>query len=539
MNQSLACGFCGRAYLRSDVLRRHFQICKQKGSVPAPTPAKPGRRRTACNACVEARLFCDGESACETCLQKGLDCSFTHMQEQSSGSGSPRKIPTIESSQSDRIAGPAKMAIPFLLHYADTGNEPEPGSLRLLAQCGTGDCAVNHDSHGVNMFAETWESLFNSFINPSTLSPSCGIQPSPTDRFGSELLESTSTRLLSLLTNSDRGPPDRVRPDLDRAEELFTPRNIGNFLEALLDNPFNAHFFHTASFNPNTASVNLLLTMVLLGATYITSHNASDLAQYSEIAESLIFDDPEFQTLVHGRNSSPPDERRILEMLQAALFAIIRRLRVQRFPAVITIIRTLNLTDITNDLIPYSSTWESYLLREGLVRVMTGIHLFNYYCIMFYRHPTQLRITEMTFEIPQRDDLYHARNATEWEQLSTMDSGTRDPMRLRTVIRDYMSAGNNHPDEGCYPKTPLGLFVVLSALHCVLFELLALHAVMNDAPGFIIHAVEYWWVAKALIQHPSAALVQGTESCNSRHGFRRLVERLGPAGLVRACPHAG
>ncbi|RAK98768.1 Zn(II)2Cys6 transcription factor domain-containing protein [Aspergillus ibericus CBS 121593] len=553
----------------SDVLRRHFQTCKQKGDCPAPGQAEPGRRRTACNACVEARLFCDGEYPCETCLHRGIHCSFTHIQEPSGPV--TRTRPTVGSPQSDRIPGPAKMAIPFLLHYADTGSDSELGSLRLLAQCGSGNCTIDHQSNDENMF-ETWESLFNSFINPSTLGPSCGIPAGPTDRFSSELLENTSTRLLSLLASSDRSPPDRDPPDLHKAEQLLSPRNIGNALEALLDNPFNAHFFHAASFHLNTASPRLILTMVLLGATYITPQNTTDLAQYSEVAEHLIFDDPEFQVLVHGQNHLP--EHRILEILQSALYAMylqtnhdnptsIRRLRMQRFPAVITAIRTLNLTTITNDSAPSSSTWESHLLQEGLVRVMAGIHLFNYYCIMFYRHPTQLRITETTFEIPQRDDLFHARDAAEWERLYPMNLDDRAPdtMRLHTVLREYMRADHTNHDQGHYPRTLLGLFLVLSGLHSILFDLLPLHTITNDPcifhpvergldrwkshwdllcsdieparaqrAGFIIHAVEYWWVAKALIRCPAAGLLEGRDDGDTRDGFRGMVERLGVGG---------
>ena len=399
---------------------------------------------------------------------------------------SPRKV-TPDSPQAGRIPGPAKMAIPFLLHYADLGSESEPGSLRLLAQCGDGDCSFNHQSNHITTLTETWESLFNAFINTATLGPSCDIQPA-TNRFSSDVLERTSTRLLSLLASFDSDTPDRVPPDLDTAKQLFTPRNIANFLEALLNNAFNAHFFHAASFSPDTASTRLILTMVLLGGTYVAPHAASDLARYSEIAESLVFDNSEFQDLVHARNDSP-DERRILETLQAALFAMylqtnhdndssIRRLRVQRFPAMIAAIRTLNLTEITNDLVPGRCSWESYLVREGLVRytthcesrdtgltwirVMAGIHLFNYYCVMFYRHPTQLRVTETAFEIPQRDDLFNARDAAEWERFYSVGVRTRDTMRLRTVLRDYMSAGHSDADQGHYPKTLLGLFLVLS-----------------------------------------------------------------------------
>ena len=57
--------------------------------------------------------------------------------------------------------------------------------------------------------------------------------------------------------------------------------------------------------------------------------------------------------------------------------------------------------------------------------------------------------------------------------------------------------------------------------------------------GFIIHAVEYWWVAKALIRRPSAALVEENESPDTRNGFRRLVERLNPVASSSSYSRAG
>ncbi|PYH81182.1 hypothetical protein BO82DRAFT_96300 [Aspergillus uvarum CBS 121591] len=588
----LTCNHCGGVYRRRDVLRRHLRTCKKGGDWQPPDHGKPGRKRKACNACATARSFCDGDCPCEACLQRGFVCSFARTHQQSHKSISPNRLPSQQLPGSLATPSPAtpisqsvKLSIPFLLHYTDVENESRYESLRLLSQCNPADsrsgcCVVNHQSHHPPIITESWESLFKSFINTATLDTACSLHAAPGDRFDLRELENTSSKILSLLANRQYLSEERLM-DIDRAKQLFSPPNIAKFLEAFFDNAFHNHFINPATFRLSKASTLLILTMVLLGAVYTSPYNGSDLEMYSSITEHLIFSGPSFQQLIHpGINAL--NDARTLETIQAAMLVVtlqaykhdpdsIRRVRLQRLPALFSAIRMLNLNQITNDCIPNVSGRDAYLLREGLVRVMAGIYLLDCYCVIFFRYPTQLRIEEVLFAIPERDDLFNARDATEFEQLAAVPSEPgRKPRRVRSVLRDLMRAEGRDPHREDYlPSTVLGSFLVLSALQCVLFDLLAVHALTDepgifnavergldrwkahwddlsrgasDSPstkraGFIIHAVEYWWVAKALVRHPSVAVPEytttttTTNSSSSSHddhhdSFRRLVDRL-------------
>ncbi|RAL16181.1 uncharacterized protein BO97DRAFT_440714 [Aspergillus homomorphus CBS 101889] len=570
----LTCNFCGGAYRRRDVLRRHFQTCKQKGDYQVPLRRKPGRKRKACNACAECRSFCDGDFPCEACLQRGIDCSSTRIRGDDSKSNLPRQPLTLQSPETldnARKAGTVgrsvKLSIPFLLHYTNVESESRYESLRLLSQCNLADtkdgcCAVDHQSHNLNLATESWESLFRSFINTATLDMSSSAQAALADRFDYTELQNVATKLLTLLAGCKHSTPEE-RVDPDKAKQFFTPTNIAEFIEAFFNSPFHSHFLSPASFRLNQASGLLVLPMVLLGAVYTSHSRATELEIYSSNAEHLIFDGPEFQTLMDKRNDSL-DDHRTLEMLQAAMLVLnlqaykedpdsIRQTRLHRLPRLFTAIRTIDLNQITNDCVPNTSNWEAYCLREGLVRIMAGIYLLDCYCVIFFRYPTQLQPDELTFEIPQRDNLFHARDATEWAQLSSQDVQPRAPVRLRTALRDFMRADGLGPLHKDYvPQTLFGSFLVLSALQTVLFDLLALHTFNDDLrafepvergldrwkahwdalcrttepasaqrAGFIIHAVEYWWVAKALVKQPSAALTD-----DNNDSFLRMVDRL-------------
>ncbi|PYI36222.1 hypothetical protein BP00DRAFT_432268 [Aspergillus indologenus CBS 114.80] len=578
----LICNHCGGAYRRRDVLRRHLGTCKHNvGDQKPADPGKPGRKRKACNSCATARSFCDGDCPCEACLQRGLECSF-----EPPGQQSPASLAA--SSPAASISQSVKLSIPFLLHYTDVEHESRYESLRLLSQCNPADsrsacCAVNHQSHHPHIITESWESLFKSFINTATLDPPCSLHPAPGDRFDLGELEHTSSEILSLLENGQCSPPEQL-VDLDRAKQLFTPLNIARFLEAFFDNAFHNHFINPATFRLGEASRLLILTMVLLGAVYTSPYNGSDLETYSSVAEHLIFSGPSFPHMINPGINALNDPR-TLETLQAAMLVVtlqaykhnpdsIRRVRLQRLPALFTAIRMLNLNQITNDCIPNVSGRDAYLLREGLVRVMAGIYLLDCYCVIFFRYPSQLRLEEVLFAIPERDDLFNARDTPDFEQLAggVPSAPSRAPLRVRSVLRDLMRAEGRAPHREAYlPSTVFGSFLVLSALQCVLFDLLALHALTDepglfdavdrgldrwkahwddlgrgasDSPsaeraGFIIHAVEYWWVAKALVKHPSVAALpeDNHDNDNDSHhhhhhhhhhhdSFRRLVDRL-------------
>ncbi|OJJ78174.1 hypothetical protein ASPBRDRAFT_50948 [Aspergillus brasiliensis CBS 101740] len=582
-SEKLACPLCASTYRRRDVLRRHIQTCGQRGggAYQPPIRGKPGRKRKSCNACAAARLFCDGELPCEACLQKGLDCSFSRTQEQSPRSSQFIQLPPHqrpEDTNPPREANPdnrpVKLSIPFLLHYTDVENESKYESLRLLSQCTGADpkvgcCAVNHQPNNLNFFTDSWEKLFNSFIHTANLDPPCNLRTSAPYSFELDDLESTSAELLAVLAGYGQDAQGQASLDITRARQTFIPSNIAKFIGAFLDNPFHTHYINPAAFSLSKSSKLLVLTMVLLGAVYSNPDHSDDLAAYSNVTEHLVFEGPAFKELLLGQPDSL-DSRSTLESLQAAMLVItlqsykenpdsIRRIRLQRMPTVFTAIRMLQLNRITNDCTPGVLDWDTYLLREGLVRVMVGIYLLDCYCVIFFRYPTLLRLDEIAFEIPQRDDLFHARSAAEWEQLCLKYPTSHAPLRLRTVLRDFMRPEGQPPQHSDYfPNTIFGSFLVLSAIQCVLFDLLALHTFMDDIrvfepveraldrwkihwdslcegirpatakrAGFIIHAAEFWCVAKALVRHPSTAWPEDSkDTLDTTQSFRRLVDRL-------------
>ncbi|GKZ33991.1 hypothetical protein AbraIFM66950_004122 [Aspergillus brasiliensis] len=516
-------------------------------------------------------------------------CSFSRTQEQSPRSSQPIQLPphqgpedTTSPREADPNNRPVKLSIPFLLHYTNVENESKYESLRLLSQCTGADpkvgcCAVNHQPNNLNFFTDSWEKLFNSFIHTANLDPPCNLRISAPYSFELDDLESTSAELLAILAGYGQDAQGQACLDIDRARQTFTPSNIAKFIGAFLDNPFHTHYINPAAFSLRKSSKLLVLTMVLLGAVYSNPDHSDDLAAYSNITENLVFEGPAFKELLLGKPDSL-DSRSTLESLQAAMLVItlqsykenpdsIRRIRLQRMPTVFTVIRMLELNKVTNDCISGDSEWDTYLLREGLVRlgkhselssisqliiyprVMAGIYLLDCYCVIFFRYPTLLRLDEIAFEIPQRDDLFHARSAAEWEQLCLKYPTSHAPLRLRTVLRDFMRPEGQPPQHSDYfPNTIFGSFLVLSALHTFMDDIRVFEPVERaldrwkihwDAlcegigsatakrAGFIIHAAEFWCVAKALVRHPSTAWPEDSkDKLDTTQSFRRLVDRL-------------
>jgi hypothetical protein len=95
------------------------------------------------------------------------------------------------------------------------------------------------------------------------------------------------------------------------------------------------------------------------------------------------------------------------------------------------------------------------------------------------------------------------------------------------------------------------------ALHCVLFDLQALASIINipeafkpveraldrwkliwdskyaelqlssmGPSGFMVHALEYWWLAKKLVKHPQIFSMRDEVAADSTVAFREMVRSL-------------
>ena len=98
---------------------------------------------------------------------------------------------------------------------------------------------------------------------------------------------------------------------------------------------------------------------------------------------------------------------------------------------------------------------------------------------------------------------------------------------------------------------------LLIALHCVLFDLQALATIINTPEplnpieralgrwklmwdsvyaehqlssigpsGFMVHALEFWWLAKKLVQHPHLFSMRDEVDADSTGTFHEMIQRL-------------
>jgi hypothetical protein len=155
------------------------------------------------------------------------------------------------------------------------------------------------------------------------------------------------------------------------------------FVDAFFQYAYSSNpFIHKASFNVNTASRYLVLAMLLFGLTYASPENASAYNEYLNVVEFHIFEGPEFQQILRQKEH-PVISKEIIQLIQAAILVlelqgsqhdveIKRRIRVQRLPILISVVRFLDLTKVVNDIVLDGkiATLEECLHKETLVRLV-------------------------------------------------------------------------------------------------------------------------------------------------------------------------
>ncbi|KAJ5249713.1 hypothetical protein N7489_000123 [Penicillium chrysogenum] len=110
-------------------MRRHAQRCSQRNNRRLPGRNKRGPKSTACERCARAKVACNKEHPCARCQQSDSACHYA-LLESTQPSASMRRVnsETTSSKPTDRRTlpfqrpGRSKMAIPFLLTYADPQN---------------------------------------------------------------------------------------------------------------------------------------------------------------------------------------------------------------------------------------------------------------------------------------------------------------------------------------------------------------------------------------------------------------------------------
>ncbi|KAB8263081.1 hypothetical protein BDV32DRAFT_146871 [Aspergillus pseudonomiae] len=468
-----------------------------------------------------------------------------------------------------------KIPVEFLLNYTDPASKTLYDVQRILAGCdkSLGEHAFSEEYQTPNSDGSTeqWMGLFQLFVNTSVFDKSGHDQCLMYGLDDTEELGNTASRIIGLLKHSPESQFNSKRhPIIEEAGCFFSPKNLTAFVNAFFEHSYKStRFIHKASFNVHTSSPQLLLAIALMGATCISPQDASSAAVYSNVAEYLIFEGHDFGQVLNTDN--PSLTKTNMEILQAAMLVTViqgwkddiyikRRIRAQRFPALVCATRALRLTQATNDAVSDTKPleWDKYFKSESLVRAMAWLYLMDSHLVVYYRNPPQFKIAEASFGLPQDEELYDSMEPSAWVKLVRNATNHGLTLTLKSVIQRLMKTDNGQFQELLsQPCTLFGLFLVLGSLHCVLFDLQALSTCVElsgpfasldvaldrwkqmwdlayttvkpddiSQAGFMVHALELWWLAKKLIHKPTGICPESGFAADSMSTFHQMIKNL-------------
>ncbi|KAJ5569457.1 uncharacterized protein N7459_008887 [Penicillium hispanicum] len=309
----------------ADALRRHYKSCSQIGIQPEPAPGRPGRRRKACDNCARNRIACDGNSVCGACEQNGNTCSYQRLGAPPSGlPGPPLNVQRIAiRSYGERRTthqdsqNQSKVSVPFLLNYSAASSQ-SPGDvnhvLSLLSTAESKDqnlepalpsFEVEADRADL-FFEDSWGILFGSLRNdgqPQNSSLPGGLDDPDKRQAGAD-------RIIQCLSSVFSDHPDLcVGFDIDRARDFIQEENVHALIMAYFEETVRprSRIVLKSSFDLDLVSAPLLLSMLLMGAICGTSERVkSQAADYVEMAELAVFEDPSFLQLIYKSSDFDP-----------------------------------------------------------------------------------------------------------------------------------------------------------------------------------------------------------------------------------------
>lgn len=353
-----------------DILRRHYTTCPSRATQPLPRPLKKGKRRKACDCCAKAKLSCDFDSPCESCLARNTSCTYqrvgddtTSERDQIRPGAAPSGFSECSNEQCNQsnlhsspsfvslksntpelylgIQHRSKTSIPFLLNYTN----PENRSLRDTFGFSS-DCQAIFPLHFQKILDDYESALLSTDGSLDDLFPGYFFPDNASER---RQLEFSSYPMIEF--DSLPGNPSPHLPGLSRTNEvvdhlteislslpkyhpesapnanlvsgvsLFSSTNIQRLVEIYF-HQWHRHspIVHSGTFDMETISLPLLISVVLTGALYSPLAPEVEMARKMlNLAEECAFQDRVFLRLVSGEapESCCGDER-CLEALQAA-----------------------------------------------------------------------------------------------------------------------------------------------------------------------------------------------------------------------------
>ncbi|KAJ5219995.1 hypothetical protein N7468_009199 [Penicillium chermesinum] len=537
--QPFGCPFCQGLFTRRDTLNRHWKTCKARlasgSGIPSLASKARGKKRKACDRCMRMKRACSGCQPCETCAVKNQDCHYTetyrslpknqetqsfqlvpHNERNLDGNGMPFdrragfSLSTVSLHLPDELfAGAshpkATHRFEFLVFVANgtgladsfggraiAGLGPMiPGAMALSrypAQFyGFGDDSLRMPVSSGAHIVPTWSSSLDNVLLAQP-----PVQPEPLHEWATHPLGYKAQEMVSRIKAAVLYKPRRSSITFEwsfmmetMCFQFFSPQNIARLLEEFWVSWYpHTPIIHKPTFHAAEASPSLLLSMVLVGASFSPCPSDRQSGKiWVDAIEELIFDDEFLQYEYDGLHNQDDEVHNVkrLETLQAAFLVCLcqnwegsekamERLRRRRYSTVIALARDLKPAsgvhhDFRDLKAPSQLAWESFIRTEVKIRTLSFVFLLDTAFVMFYNTPARMFATELEMNINSPEPVFLAETATEW--FSSLQSWMREtpsyPITVAALVEGICQPHLEPSQQHVYSHlSMLNLFVLIS-----------------------------------------------------------------------------
>merc|ERR1712093_113324 len=414
-----SCKFCAKTFKRSDVLRDHFSRCERRGTSAIPSSLERGRKRHACDECSRLKVKCDNNVPCRKCTEFGRKCVKTQ-----SSTKSPSSKPEILSAPSSaKEYGALSSASSATSVFQQYGHMIQEKNI---------DVFLNRlDFQNFEQQTNNWQMPNENMI----------LWSGPDSLFlDRRVLEQRAFDIREKLryTAAVQNPPHLPPKELIDAIELITAEKLAAYIKLYFRHWHkHAPMVHEATFNPCTAALPLVLSLMSLGGMY--SKESEDVAKLKGLLDTIegyIFSIPglsdEYEMpgrlyAKHGEAASAEWQQYQLEELQGAYLMIVlqywtgnptarTRVRQQRFPKVVHIFHLLDVLTMQHSpalLINDQTSFRTWIRKESFIRTATMAVMLDHAFGLFNNVSPHFQWAEIDLPFPSDDAFFSISNFDE------------------------------------------------------------------------------------------------------------------------------
>ncbi|KAK5797532.1 hypothetical protein VI817_003823 [Penicillium citrinum] len=527
-----ACDFCGSAFNRKDVLRRHEKTCR-------------ARCPSAMNDSAESQVAIDPQnyreskrhhSSMDSNLEQGV-LSFSEAEVVNSQVAShpvgpahhDQRFTSIGESQESKLygnhSGPKEFTWPghepalfnMLSQFDNVPNMTSPLDFAFL------DCIMLPETKSDISTAERLEFMayFTSARGMSTFADREDFRrrqemareavEMQLERYskGSQALDDPFTpripdskkskELVSALQNIICNKKNDDVITLDWTPE--TSRLCIEFFQPLKTLRFVRYFWslwyphcpivHKPLFDTSSASTELLCVMIIIGACLSPEENDRKISKlWLDSVEELIFCQLNFQINREVLLDHPDQRKEVVQCLQAAyLVSSLQkregsseaqaRMRRHRHASLVTLVRHAGLGNASHrnlDLTHASeSWWQQFAVEEEFIRTVTFVFLIDAALTILHNSPPRMVVTELKMDLACPESCFQAESASACMQQMQNWAGTmfwERHLSIMSVARQMCQSPFEETLVQNYAGLgTLNLFTIIQAIHCLLFHL--------------------------------------------------------------------